>query len=94
MIVSLEAHSSCSGNDLVGSRDGHLYGWDGWDAMDLTLFRHSPSVLKWILLTRYFEDAGDRELCWLLKLLIFQSLWSLIPPQLLPSPTFLLMMFF
>lgn len=27
--------------------------------MDLILFRHSPSVLKWILLTRYFEDAGD-----------------------------------
>jgi len=55
--------NSHSESDLVGSRDGHPYRWDGWDTMDLTLFRHSPSVLKWIFLTRYFEDTGDRELC-------------------------------
>lgn len=91
MVVSPGPHcNSLSGIDLVGSRDGDPYGWDGWDAMDHTLFRHSPSVLKWILLTRYFEDAEDKELCWILKPLIFPCLWPLTLPQLLPSPTFLL----
>lgn len=48
--------------------------WLGW-WMDLCV----PSVLKLIHFTRYFEDAGDQELCWWLNPLIFQSLWPLTP---------------
>lgn len=75
LVLSLDPHSYPR-NDLVGSRGGHSCGWDGgW----ISVSRHSSSVLKLILYTRYFEDAGDRELCWLLNPLIFQSLWPLTP---------------
>lgn len=75
LVLSSDPHChSHSRNDLVGSRGGHSCGWDGgW----ISLPRHSPSVLKWIPLMGYFEDAGDQELCWLLNSLIFQSLWPL-----------------
>lgn len=65
LVLSLGPHChSHSGNDLGGSRGGHSCGWDGgW----ISLCRHSCSVLQWIPLTRYFEDAGDWELCWLLN---------------------------
>lgn len=93
LVLSSDPHChSHSRNDLVGSRGGHSCGWDGgW----ISLSRHSPSVLKWIPLTRYFEDAGDGELCWLLNPLIFSvSLASHSAHTSLPSHTFLLMMFF
>lgn len=35
MVVSVDPHcNSCSESDLVGSRDGHPYGWDGWIGWD------------------------------------------------------------
>lgn len=49
--------------------------WLGW-WMDLSV--HTQPCCSGVdPFTRYLEDDGGRELCWLLNPLIFQSLWPL-----------------